>query len=312
MNLGVDIGGTRTKWVLMDECRMYKKGLIKSPKFNCGGSELVDFLAGLFSNFHSSRVQKIGISFAGPIDWKNGVILDAPHFSNLKNYPLVQELLKKTKVKAKIYLENDVNTFTLAEATRGAGQRLDMILGLAVGTGIGGGIVYNSLKHKTQNTKHLPTLSLQRRGGKNYQIYRGKHGFASEFGHMIIQKNGPKCSCGRKGCLEAMASISFLEKKFKKDIWTIEKRARRGEKKYKKGYFELAENLAVGVANLFNIFDPDVVVIGGGILHAWDIINKNLILKTKTMVFNSAKKFVKIKKSKLGKDFPSAIGAALL
>ena len=293
MNFGVDIGGTRTKWVLMDGYKIYKRGLIKSPMFDCKPSEFINFLADLLEKFNSPKIQNIGISFAGPVDYKNGVILDAPHFPNLKSCCLVKQIYKKIKIKSKITLENDVSAFTLAETVMGAGQNFNIILGLAVGTGIGGGIVY-----KGQN--------------KNYLIYHGEHGFGSEFGHMIIQKDGFKCACGKKGCLEAVASISFLEKKFKKTIFEIEERARNGEKKYKDGYFELATNLSIGISNLFNIFDPDVVVIGGGILHAWDIINKILITKTKEMVFDNAQKFVKIKKSKLGKDFSSAIGAALL
>ena len=185
-------------------------------------------------------------------------------------------------------MENDANCFALAEAIIGAGKNSETVIGITLGSGIGGGIV---IKKK---------------------IYRGAFGSAGEIGHMVIKSGGFKCSCGSSGCFEKYASEKFFKRKSKLLPLELEKKAKKGDKKAKRIYLEFSQNLGIGLTNIINILDPDIIVIGGSIAKAGSLILNPAKKEVKKRVLSpQSKKSVKIRVAKLG-EFSGAIGAALL
>jgi len=290
-SVGVDIGGTKTNIVLLKNgCLVFSKK-ISTPKTKKGIIKIIeDSIKKIISNIPKSKISGIGIGIPGPLNSKGDLILNPPNIKSLWNLSLAKIIEKDLKVKT--VMENDVNCFTLAEAIAGAGKGSEVVLGITLGTGIGGGIVF-----KKNNT---------------YEVYRGAFGSAGEFGHMVIKFDEGKCSCGNLGCFETYASERFIKRKSKYFSIELEKRARKGDKKAKKIYLEFGKNLGVGLANLINILDPSVVVVGGGFSRASSLFLNEAKKEVKKRVLSTqSKKSVKIKITKLG-EFAGAIGAAFL
>jgi glucokinase len=144
------------------------------------------------------------------------------------------------------------------------------------------------------------------------KIYKGSFGSAGEFGHMTIKFDGKKCSCGSIGCFEEYACERFFKREAKICSIEIFEKAKRGEKFALKIFQEFGKNLGRGLANLINILDPEIIVLGGGISKAHKFFLKECQKEIKKRVLSPiSKKFVKIKIAKFG-DFSGAIGAALL
>jgi len=205
--------------------------------------------------------------------------------------------LVEKELKIKTFMDNDANCFALGEAILGAGKSTETVFGITLGSGVGGGII-QKLKVKSEKLK--------------VKIYSGAFGSAGEVGHMCIKFDGFRCSCGNKGCLEEYASERFIKRKTKISPLELEKKAKRGDRNAQEIYRQLGKNLGVGLANIVNILDPEVIVIGGGISKAGEFILKSAKKEMQKRIISPvSKKYVKIKKAGLG-DYAGAIGAALL
>ena len=286
--VGVDVGSTKTSFVLLEEGRVISSRKILTPR---NKKEIVKIIKentdGFKKEIPKQKIEGVGIGIAGPLNKERTLILNPPNLKILTNFPLAKIVEKNLGIKTK--MENDVKCFTLAEAIMGAGKGYDSVLGLTLGSGIGGGFVFKNINGKLE-------------------IWKGMFGGAGEVGHMTIKMDGEKCSCGNLGCFENYASEKF----FDMPPLEIEKRAKEGEKYAKTIYQEFGRNLGTGLANLINILDPEVVVIGGGIAKAWPLFLNAAKTEIKKRVLSiESKKSVKIKISKLG-DSAGAIGAALL
>lgn len=286
-SIGVDIGRTKINFVLLKNWRVIKRQKISTPKSKKEViKKIEDNIKKLIIGILKRDILGIGIGVPGPLNKKGDLVLNPPNLKVLRNCPLARIIGKDLGIKTK--MENDVNCFALAEAIKGVGKDSEIVLGITLGSGIGGGIV---IKRK---------------------IYRGAFGSAGEVGHMTIKLDGHRCSCGSIGCFEGYASEKFIKKRSKLLPLKLEKRAEKGDKKAKMIYEELGRNLGVGLANLVNILDPEVIVIGGSIAKAGSLILEPAKKEIQKRVLSpQSKKFVKIRLSKLG-DFSGAIGAALL
>jgi predicted NBD/HSP70 family sugar kinase len=288
--IGLDVGATKISAGLVYENKIPKliKILTESEK---GKEAVIKNILKAISVFVNPKVKAISVGIAGQVDSKNGVLVSSPNMSKtVKKIPL-KKIIEK-EFRKKTFIENDVNCFTLGEATYGAGKKYKNVIGLTLGTGIGGGIVLDK------------------------EIYHGKQGLAGEFGHMTIIENGYVCSCGKKGHLEVYASGRAMENLYyqftgkKKDALAIEKLALRREKNAVRVVEIMSNALGIGLANIINILNPDIIIIGGGLAKA-KLIWLPAILKAKREVVYPVLKTTKIVKSKLG-DKASILGAALI
>lgn len=276
--LGVDIGSTNIKFVLLKESKVFKKRKILTPKSR---DKLIKVLEENIKELvPQGKIRGIGIGVPGPLNKKRDFILNPPNLKCLANFSLAKKIEKDLKIKTR--MENDVNCFSLAEASLGAARKAKIIVGLTLGTGVGGGIVQRS------------------------NIYKGAFGSAGEIGHMTIKFDG-----NNSGSLEEYCSEKFFKRKnlYSKNL---DEKAKRGDKKALKTFEEYGRYLGIGIANIINVLDPEAVVIGGGISKASKFFLKTAKQEVKKRVFSPlSKKSVKIKMAKF-KDFAGAIGAALI
>ncbi len=312
--IGVDLGGTNIAVGLLNEKFeiIAKKKCLTLSKRDI--SLVMDDMASLCkqliseNNLTEKDIEYIGISTPGAVSPEDGVVL----YSNnllMVNYPIAKELSSRMGIE-KIIIHNDANAAALGEALIGAGKGKDSVIMITLGTGVGGGIVLNR------------------------QIYSGFNSAGGELGHIVIKTDGRQCTCGRRGCWEtyssATALINMTKEKLKGykqslmwqlidgDIENVNGRtafdaARQGDKAAKQIVNEYISYLATGVANIINIFQPDILCIGGGVCGEGDYLLKPLLEIVREEEYGSRQRtlFTEIKIAELGND-AGIIGAALL
>ena len=252
-----------------------------------------------------SKIAGIGVAVPGLIDSERGILRVS---SNLgwRNVPL-REILEN-EFHVPILVDNNANAMALAESQFGAGKGIKNFVCVNVGMGIGSGIIIKG------------------------EIYRGESESAGEIGHTTVDYNGPICSCGNRGCLEVMASAPAIAKRAiqairrgeKTKIYqmvngnlneitaaTVAMAAKEGDKIAKRIMEETGEYLGTGIANIVNLFNPRVVIMGGGVSQAGNLIFEPIKRTIKERAFFVPAEVVKVLPPALGKD-STVIGAATL
>jgi glucokinase len=266
--IGIDIGGTKiAAGVVTAEGRIVERALVPTPM----GDEpaTISAMRGVIGELRERHpsVEAIGVGAAGLVDWPSGRIRWAPH-NAYRQLPLRRLLYEATGLPTVV--DNDANAAAWAEARYGAGAGSDHMVLLTVGTGIGGGLVLDG------------------------HVYRGSSGLGAEVGHMTVDPGGELCDCGNVGCLEAMASGSALGRAGRRAARAdpgglLAQLAGHPEKVTGELVFQAAQQgdataielferlgfwLGVGIAALVTVFDPELVVIGGGLVHTGDLLLK--------------------------------------
>ena len=207
-------------------------------------------------------VKAIGIGSPGPLDVKNGVIINSANFPSFKNFNIVKPI--KEKYNLPTFLDNDANVATLGEFMFGAGKGTENMVFVTASTGIGGGAVLNG------------------------RLYRGNTANALEIGHMTVMVNGPRCGCGNAGCAEALGSGTAIMKRAREAVNSnantslknysevtskeVFEEAAKGDRISKEIINTSLSYLGIAVANIVNIFDPEKVVVGGGVTNGGKIV----------------------------------------
>lgn len=310
--LGIDLGGTNIVAGVVDEnFKIIAKAKRKtaSPR---SAEEIADDMAAAAieavknAGLTLEQIDSCGIGAPGSVDTKTGVI---SYSNNLGFYNVPLGKMMKERLSKNIYIENDANAAAYGEYIAGAGKGTDNFIAMTLGTGVGAGIIING------------------------KIYSGSNGAGGEIGHIVIQMNGERCTCGRNGCLEMYASatglinqtIQAMERYPNSVMWEIADgkkenangltafdAMRKGDMAGKMVVDKFIEYLSVGVANVINTFQPDVLCIGGGVSHEGD----TLIVPLKQLVegedyARNIKRRTVIKSATLGND-AGIIGAAYL
>ncbi|HTK04131.1 MAG TPA: ROK family protein [Candidatus Eisenbacteria bacterium] len=290
--IGVDAGGTKIR-----AGAVIKGGkILASTKIPTetprGRSVVLKNIVTSIRQVWSKDARAIGIGIAGIVDHEKGIYRQGPNFpATFKNVPLAT-LLRKT-FKVPVTVDNDVHCFTLAEAKFGAAKRFSTVVGLTLGTGIGGGIVIDG------------------------RLYRGRNNAAGEIGHMTIGFGSDAvCGCGRKGHFEAFGSGSAMAKLYRQRTGTasdpiaIEKAALKGDTAAKATARLMSGAIAEGLANVVHILNPDIIVVGGG-LAAADLIWKPALAGARSRIIYPALRDTPIVRASLGAD-ANVLGAALI
>lgn len=310
--IGVDLGGTKILAGVFDtslECIGTAKVSTKAQR---GTDAVVERVvrcvqdAADEADLSLKEIKGVGIGAPGAIDFDNGSVIFAPNLG-WKNVPLKKELEKSLGVP--VLVENDANICMLGVYVVELKSKPKNVIGIFVGTGIGGGLVLNG------------------------EIYRGFNHTAGEIGHMVVDIHGPKCGCGNDGCIEAIASRTALFQQIKagikdgeKTILTemlgddladmrsgdLRKAIRRGDKFVGRVVENAATHIGIAIASLVNIIGPEIVVLGGGVIEALSDEMMDVIVKTtREHAFSGTMKGVEIIASKLG-DNAGITGAAVL
>ena len=242
--IGIDLGGTKIEGILLDDSFNVVERTRIPTQQEKGYKSIINSIVSLVAQLKIKANDNvtIGVSAPGAISKKSGLIKNS-NTQCLIGMPLKEDL--KQALDQEIAIENDANCFALAEATLGAAKNHNVVFGVIIGTGVGGGIVING------------------------EIHKGRTYIAGEWGHHTLRVNGNKCYCGKLGCVETYISGPALEKRWTELTGKTESLpsiihnldTEKGQQ-WKK---EFLENFGIGLANVIDILDPDVIVLGGGI-----------------------------------------------
>jgi glucokinase len=265
---GIDVGGTKIAGGVVDEDgKILEELRVESPATDADAIE--EAIAGLVTELRSRhQIETVGVGAAGYIDKARAVVLFAPNVA-WRNEDLKGELEKR--VELPVVIENDANAAAWGEFVYGAGHDVEDLLLVTVGTGVGGGLVLDG------------------------NVYRGANGVGAEIGHMRVVPNGILCGCGKHGCFEQYASGSALVRETRALALSgamiaqgmlrradgdlskitgplITEAARQGDAGAIQQLAELGRWLGEGIASLTEILDPGVVVVGGGVSEADELL----------------------------------------
>ncbi len=311
--IGVDLGGTKLYAGVFNEKLDCVGSARISTKPERGPEVVIERIARVVrdaadeADVTLKQVKGVGIGAPGAVEGETGNIIFAPNLEGWKDIALKKALEKQLDVP--VFVENDCNVCMLGVYVTELKSKPRNVVGIVVGTGIGGGIILNG------------------------ELYSGFNHTAGEIGHMVIDPDGPKCGCGNKGCFEALASRSAIFKRIESAVkdgektvltdllgpdledmrsGSLRKAIRRGDKLVSKIIDEASEYIGIGVANLVNILGPEVVILGGGVIEALSEEMLSIITETaKDYAMPGTLKGVDIFASSLG-DEAGITGAAVL
>lgn len=301
LRAGVDIGGTKCLGVVVDSAgALLREARLPTPHGPAALLEVLDELAGILAPFDF-----FGVGAAGLVSTE-GVWRAAPNVGGVWDFPIRDEL--RARFACPVEVDNDATCATMAEWQVGAALGASDVVLVTLGTGIGGGIVSNG------------------------RLVRGANGFAGEPGHMVVDPNGPPCVCGRRGCWERFASGSGLARLAREAATGgrlarvvalagdaeavrgehVQSAAREGDHDALVVIDQWAWWVALGLVNLTNLLDPDVVVMGGGLVGAVDLVLAPVRRHFGDLLYAPThRRHPRIEMAALG-ERSAAIGAALL
>lgn len=265
--VGVDVGGTKVAAGVVDT---HGQILANSrTAMNCRGSaedglaSVLSAIESLYSQdpLHRSKIKRIGICAPGPLDPRTGVVINPPNVPCWRDFPLADEVAKRYSARVKV--DNDANAAGLAEHLWGAGRGFRNVFFATIGTGIGTGIVLDG------------------------KILHGRTGAAAEGGHVSIDFNGHVCNCGKKGCIEILASGTAIARRAREKLIEspqlgaqllalaggdpaavrsemVGKAAQSGDPLAKEILGQTLEYLAIWLGNVVDLLEPEVIILGGG------------------------------------------------
>lgn len=265
--IGVDLGGTKiscalatiagiveSKWTIPTEAHLGEKVVLDN---------IIDSINKVMElgKVSIDEIKAIGIGSPGPLDIEKGIVVTTPNLP-FKNFKLVEPIKKEFNVP--VFLDNDANVAAIGEYMLGAAKGLKNMIYVTVSTGVGGGAVLDG------------------------KVYRGSTYNALEVGHMTLDPFGPTCGCGNNGCLEAMSSGTAIARRANEALRSkVETSLRKYETVTSYEVFEEAKAgdivakeiidraltyLGIGIANMITSFDPEIIIIGGGVSKAGDIV----------------------------------------
>jgi glucokinase len=278
---GVDVGGTKCLAVLLDDDgTVLKSDRVPTPEGPQLASTLCDLLASL------GEFDSVGVGVPGLIT-PQGVIRSSPNMRGAVEIPLADQL--RSMLSVPVTVDNDATAAAYGEWQVGAGRGATDLWMVTLGTGIGGGLVS---------------------GG---QVQRGAHGYAGEIGHMVVEIDGELCPCGLRGCWERYASGSALSRLAGGERGEVViDRVRRGDHEATAALDRFARYVAIGLVNLTNATDPDVVVIGGGVIVSGEVVMPKIEQHFHSLLYAPEHRaHPRLVAAQLG-ERAGAIGAALL
>lgn len=315
--LGIDLGGTKTLAAVID---LSTGSVVASARKRTRAERGQDFVSQRTIELANAAITAaklpddaellaIGVGAAGQIDRAAGVVLDAPNLG-VRNMPLGEILNKRFNLP--VVVGNDVEVAAMGESLYGSGRGYNNFVCLFVGTGIGSGIVQNG------------------------RMYTGLTGTAGEAGHMTIQAGGRICGCGSRGCLEAYASRTAITKAILAEMHHGRPsiladdalgQLKEGDTIIRSGIIanainqkdelvteivtEAANYLGYGLGSIMNFYNPDCIILGGGVIEAVDLLFETAVNRARTVALSASAKQTPIVRAKLG-DFSGVVGAAAL
>ena len=309
--IGIDVGGTTAKAGVVDEAGqiLYKSSCKTGIErdFENIAADMAELCRHIVreSGHEMAEVAAVGVGIPGEQSPKTGLVAFCNNLGWV-DVPLMQRL--RDALGLPVYVDNDANVAALAESAFGASRDVKSSILITLGTGVGGGIV------------------------RDQRIHTGAHGVGGEIGHMVVVVDGEPCNCGHRGCWEKYASATAIIRmgralmEEKPDCALARQMGGDAANLNAKAVLDLAKAgdadcagifetyvkyLCVGLANLINIYDPDMLVLGGGVAHAGDFLLDAVRDELRKHVYCPALPYAKVELARLGND-AGIIGAAML
>jgi glucokinase len=282
--IGVDLGGTSLRIAAVDSAGTLLEKVTTGTKVALGRdhviSEMCDAIRDTARKFaDSGRLAGIGIGVPGIIDMASGMLRESPNLPGWHNYPVREEI--ERRLKTQVILENDANAAAFGEKWLGAANNVDSMCMLTLGTGVGGGIVLDG------------------------KIWHGMTGMAGEFGHINVEPDGPPCGCGSRGCIEQLASATAIKRMAIEAVATgrapelgralkeepefsakvVYQMAVQGDPPAQEIFAKVGRALGIVIADLVNIFNLPMYVVGGGVASAWEAFSPTLLAEVEGRSF---------------------------
>ena len=286
--IGIDLGGTKIEGILLDEkYNTIQRKRIETNQEN-GYDSIVKSIISLINELKVKTEEEtsVGICTPGVTDTNSGLIKNS-NTQCLIGMPLRNDIEKE--LGSPIVMENDANCFAIAESLLGSARGHDVVFGVIMGTGVGGGVVINGILHK------------------------GKTNIAGEWGHHTLRPDGNECYCGKQGCVETYISGPALEKRWleltgkKESLQSIVQDL--SDEKAKQWKNEFLESFGISLANVIDILDPSAIVLGGGVSNIPFLYDEGKVAVYDKVFSNSIE--TPILKNSLG-DSAGVFGACLL
>jgi len=290
-HLGLDLGGTNIKWVVLEHdgalARVADTGQVPTDTSRGELSVVEQLIALARDSFQRAHgIESVGVGVPGLYDPVTGVTRFIPNVPG--SWAGVQVAAQVSNaVHAPARLINDARAFSLAEHRLGAGRGVDSMLGITLGTGVGGGLIL---------------------GGS---LYLGRDGTGGEFGHQTVVEDGALCGCGNRGCLETLAKADAIVAACgRPTVAESVQAARSGDSRAREGFMAAGHYLGIGVSNVVVLLGIDRVVVGGGVAAANDLLFEAMREELHRRVFITDISAIDIVGAELG-IWAGAIGAAL-
>jgi glucokinase len=300
--VSMDLGGTNVRLGIVDSTgRVLRRQRTRMARFTskddlCDwlGTAIGDFIA---ANAGLARPRAVAIGFAGPTKSEAGVVHYAPNVGRFTHIDVARRLERALGLP--VVVENDANCAALGEFWRGRGRGAKSLFLFTLGTGIGGSLLIDG------------------------RVWHGADGIAGEIGHTIVASGGPRCSCGRLGCLEALVSATAIVRDYREAAGRrggpagevtakqVVDLARAGDRVAGRVLKRSACALGIGIANVFHLLNPEIILIGGGVSRAGAILLQPAIAEARSLVFPPLADRVKVRRTSLGDD-AGILGAAYL
>lgn len=290
--LGIDMGGTNMRIAVVDNAGrvVAARRLPSRPELGpddtvarmaCAAREVIDSLP----PDRRTAVAAVGLATPGPVDTRRGVIVTTPNLPGWREVPVAAML--SIRLGLPVRHVRDANAALAGEVWLGAARGCGDVLLLTLGTGIGGAALA---------------------GGR---LLTGRDGFAGEFGHITVDPDGPECGCGNRGCLEALASGSALRRRTGMEAGALFTAARSGDPEARAAVTAAARALGTGLAALANTFNPELIVVGGGMSAGWPLLEAETLAEMRRRAFAPVTAGLGVATARLG-DNAGILGAARL
>lgn len=273
---GIDLGGTQVRVVFGNPKGEILCGARTQTKALGTPKRVVEWI-GAQARRHRVELKMAAIGAPGPVDPRTGTLINPPNLGDHRYWydvPITELLTKE--LGCAVQLENDANLAGLGEFHQGAGRGTRDMVYITWSTGVGAGVVA---------------------GG---HLIDGAHGSAGEVGHMIIDPNGPLCGCGQRGCVEAICSGTNIEKRYGISVRQLLEAAAEGDQHGVHVADEMATAMGTALINVANLYDPEVIVIGGGITKSWSVVQPRMMKVLRGSPFVSTRRRPRVRKATLG------------
>jgi len=307
--IGLDMGGTNIRCAAVSasgKVQMMRRGPAHADATaSLVAENIVQQVRALEEEAHRRRMgvpRAIGVAVPGPLNVHTGTVMAAPHVAAWHAFPLRARL--EAALGCRVAVENDANAWALGEFWRGAARGYRNVVLLTLGTGVGGGLIVDG------------------------QLVHGRDGMAAELGHVAVEPSGMPCDCGVRGCLEAYASASGIRKLVERQLAPrrplprryldaegnfsvrgLTHEAQRGDRVALGAFATAGHYLGIAIASFLNIFNPDLVVVGGGVAGALRFMGRTMRAQVHARAFGAISADARIVRAALGPT-GGVVGAA--